>query len=139
MTIKLNNNRQWLEQMVKREDYGSVSAGGLSLKTRRRSRVLVTAQERSAFHRLVRQWKQDTEFTSSTSAMAIHPAYQSIIGLGQKAIPLLLNELKHDPDHWFWALKSITRADPVPAEDIGRLERMADAWLAWGKEEGYIS
>ena len=71
--------------------------------------------------------------------MAVHPAYQSIIGLGEKAVPLLLDELRRDPDHWFWALKSITRVDPVPAEDIGRLQRMADAWLAWGKDEGYIS
>ena len=29
MTIKLTNNRKWLERMARGENYGSVSAGGL--------------------------------------------------------------------------------------------------------------
>lgn len=70
--------------------------------------------------------------------MAMHPAYQQIIGMGPVAIPLLLRELQKSPDHWFWALKAITDVDPVPASERGRQKQMAAAWLRWGKEHGYL-
>src|ERR1700687_4065288 len=66
------------------------------------------------FRELARQWKEATEFTSSTTQMVMHPAYQQIIGMGREALPFLLAELRRKPDHWFWALKAITGEDPVP-------------------------
>ncbi len=89
------------------------------------------------FQELVRQWKRATEFTSSSTEMVLHPAYQQIIGMGPAALPLLIRELRRDPDHWFAALKSISGDDPVPAEDWGRVPRMVQAWLAWGEQHGY--
>jgi hypothetical protein len=70
--------------------------------------------------------------------MAMHPAYQQIIGLGNEAVPLLLRELKKEPDHWFWALKAITGVDPVEPTQRGRVKEMAGAWLRWGKEQELI-
>ena len=52
------------------------------------------------------------------------PSYQRIIGLGSAVVPLLLRELERQPDHWFWALKAITGADPVPAASRGKLHEM---------------
>lgn len=89
------------------------------------------------FAELVERWRRDTQWTSSVEEMAMHPAYQRIIGMGSKALPLLLRELGEAPDHWFWALKAITGCDPVPPEDRGRVERMAEAWLRWGRGRGY--
>lgn len=89
------------------------------------------------FQDLVREWKTATPLTSSITEMATHPAYQQIIGMGKEAIPLILKELQQDPDHWFWALKAITREDPVPAADRGKLRPMTHAWLAWAKDHGY--
>ena len=88
------------------------------------------------FHSLARTWRNDVAFTSSVAEMSMHPAYQRIIGMGLAVVPLLLCELETEPDHWFWALKAITGEDPVKPEDQGRLQRMADAWLKWGKEQG---
>jgi hypothetical protein len=89
------------------------------------------------FHRLAAQWKAQRGPTSSITELVMHPAYQQIIGLGPAAVPWLLAELEHDPDHWFWALKSITMVDPVLAADRGNLFKMAEAWLKWGSEQGY--
>ncbi len=91
------------------------------------------------FERLATQWKRQRGPTSSISEMALQPAYQQIIGLGPVAIPLLLQELEHAPDHWFWALKSITGEDPVLAEHRGHLRAMAEDWLTWGREHGYVT
>ena len=89
------------------------------------------------FNQLVQSVLSETQAESSTNRIALHPAYQQIIGLGQPAVPLLLREVEKRSGRWFWALKSITREDPVPAAARGRTKKMIDAWLAWGREKGY--
>jgi hypothetical protein len=91
------------------------------------------------FYRLKSQWEAETAFLPSISDIAMHPAYQQIIGLGFVAVPLILREMEKEPGHWFWALKSITGEDPVPHEHRGRINAMTEDWLLWGKEQGYIS
>jgi uncharacterized protein (DUF433 family) len=88
---------------------------------------------------LADEWKQTRQKTSSSIVkLAMHPAYQRIIGKGRAAIPFILRELQKVPDHWFWALTSITGEDPVAEEDRGDLEAMARAWVTWGREHGYV-
>ncbi|MEH1942661.1 MAG: hypothetical protein V7L01_20930 [Nostoc sp.] len=89
------------------------------------------------FTALVNQWRQENRGVSSTNQMSMHPAYQQIIGMGEAAIPLLLRELEKKTGRWFWALKSITREDPVPSEHRGNTKEMTKAWLDWGRQRGY--
>jgi hypothetical protein len=91
----------------------------------------------SQFEALARQWRSDTRFASSTTEIAMHPAYQRIIGLGPAAVPFILAELRREPGPWFWALAAITGADPVPQADRGKLDSMTQAWLAWGEAQGF--
>lgn len=89
------------------------------------------------FLNLAEQWRQERGPASSTTQLALCPSYQRIIGLGAAVVPLLLRELERRPDHWFWALKAITGADPVRPESRGKVLEMASQWLAWGREQGY--
>jgi hypothetical protein len=89
------------------------------------------------FRALMRGWREERGPTSSTTEMAMCPSYQRIIGLGPAIVPVILSELERDPDHWFWALKAITGADPVAPEHRGRLREMADDWINWGRKQGY--
>lgn len=91
----------------------------------------------SRFSTLAKEWKQATAATSSLTEKTMHPAYQQIIGLGPNVIPLLLRELAERPDHWFWALRAISGEDPVEPEQHGRIKKMAEAWLEWGRKQGY--
>ncbi len=90
------------------------------------------------FEMLKASWETETAVLSSITEIAMHPAYQQIIGMGPIAIPSILKELKKKPGHWFWALRAITGEDPVPPEQSGRMRQMAEAWLNWGKEQGYL-
>ena len=90
------------------------------------------------FVRLAQQWKQDTAFTSSVHKMSMHPSYQQIIGTGKPAIPLILEELRREPGHWFWALHAITGIDVIPPCDRGDIPKMTEAWLAWGRANGFL-
>jgi hypothetical protein len=92
---------------------------------------------KSRFDHLAAQWKQETRGLSSTTALSMNPAYQQIIGMGQAIIPLLLRELEARSGRWFWALKSITGTDPVPPEHQGQTRAMTEAWLTWGRGQGY--
>lgn len=85
------------------------------------------------FIRLRDQWKAETAHVSSTTRLVLHPAYQAIIGMGPDVVPLLLRELERRVDNWFWALHAITQADPADPGSQGDGEKIAKAWLAWGK------
>jgi len=94
------------------------------------------SQVEQTFQRLAREWREETAHHSSMTKWVMHPKYQSIIGLGPSVVPVLLRELRYNPDHWFWALQAITGEDPTRPEDAGDLQKMTEAWLKWAEEKG---
>lgn len=98
--------------------------------------VIETVGKRKTFQQLVSQWHKERGATSSPIEMTTCPAYLRIIGMGQDAIPFIMEQLRsnpEDPDHWFVALESITGEDPIPEEAYGDTVRMAELWLAWSE------
>jgi hypothetical protein len=103
-----------------------------------RREVRIDTEIEATFAGLARQWREETLFSSSVTDIVSNEAYLQIIGLGSRALPLILRELSKELDHWFVALMSITREDPVPPEDAGNMERMRQAWLELGEQRGWI-
>jgi|SRR6516162_1819058 hypothetical protein len=89
------------------------------------------------FQKLAAIWLAETAHISSTTDLVAHPAFQGIVNLGPAVVPLLLRELQNRPGHWHRALQRITGVDPVSPADRGNIGKAADAWLRWGKEQGY--
>ena len=89
------------------------------------------------FLKLKHEWEAGTAALSSITAIAMHPAYQQIIGMGPIVVPLIIREMVKEPNHWFWALKSITGEDPVTPEKRGRIKEMTEAWLLWWRKKGH--
>jgi hypothetical protein len=89
------------------------------------------------FETLASEWKEQVGGSSFVAEKTNHPAYQKIIEMGQVVVPFLLRELEQKPTHWFEALKAITGANPIQPEQRGRTKQMAQAWLNWGREQGY--
>ena len=90
------------------------------------------------FMELAKAWRKKATAMSSVRSMSALPEYQQIVGMGDAVVPLLLSDLAtNGPEHWFWALAAITRSNPVPGKAAGDLERMTEAWLRWGRKEGY--
>jgi hypothetical protein len=90
------------------------------------------------FVSLAEKWYLETLHSSGYLDKVLHPAYQRIIGLGKEVIPFILRELQDEPSEWFWALRALTGEDPTTKEPAGNREKLAEAWLNWGKENGYI-
>ena len=91
------------------------------------------------FNSLAKQWQNDVAGLSSMSQMTKHSAYQEIINLGKDVIPLLLEDLEKNPLYWLTALHNITGENPIKPEQKGRIKLMAQAWIDWGKNKGYIA
>ncbi len=93
---------------------------------------------RERFKRLLSEWRKEAALLPSATTMAMLPSYQEIIGMGEPALPLILNELKDKPTHLFWALRAISGIDPVPPENRGRIDKMVEAWINWGRQKKII-
>ena len=124
-------DREQLQQVFEFIEQLSLSQESAIARTNQKTELETT------FHSLVEQWKSETRGISSTEQMSVHPAYQQIIGMGRDVIPLLLRELENNSGRWFWALKSISREEPVMPEQRGKTKEMITAWLNWGREKGY--
>ena len=92
---------------------------------------------RERFGELAAAWERDTRFLSNIDRIVEHPAYRQIIELGPSAVPLILERLRRQPDHWFHALRAITGQEPAPC-DPGDMGRLAATWLEWGEARGLI-
>ncbi len=109
----------------------------MSLPDRFQDNQAVADRCRWEVERLADEWERTRPRGVDVTAMAEHPAYQRIVKLGIPAVPWLLARLERRPNHWFLALSAITGADPVPVESQGNMKAMTDAWLKWGRENGY--
>lgn len=85
------------------------------------------------------KWKLETKYLSITQKIVEHSAYQKIIEMGEYSVPHILNEIqKGEVDYnWNFALRAITKADPVK-KGSDSYEEINNDWLAWGKNEGII-
>ncbi len=90
------------------------------------------------FRSLAQQWRTETQWLSSSTEIAMHPAYQAIIGMGAEVLPMILDDLRHNSGHWYWALKAISNEDPVVPRDRGSIKKMKSAWLEWGHTKGLL-
>jgi hypothetical protein len=99
----------------------------------------VTADERATleqrFHEEAEKWDLETGHLSSPNQRMMHPSYQAILGMGQQhrdeIIGLLIQDMKANRRHWFWALSYLAQTNPIKPEDAGRIDRMIDAWVRW--------
>jgi hypothetical protein len=104
--------------------------------------VMDAATERwLRFQGFAKQWREERGVRSSITEAAMLPSYQKIVGMGEIAVPLILQQLRsegNEPDQWFWALRAITAANPIPPSAQGNFRAMAAAWLKWGDDQGYV-
>ena len=92
--------------------------------------------QEAAFRALTKEWHVERGVSSSITEIAMCPAYQRIIAMGEPAVLLILRQMESEgdePDMWFWALRAITNVDPITDDIRGDVVAMAGAWLDWGR------
>jgi hypothetical protein len=84
------------------------------------------------FQYLAEQWRKDTGHYSILARRYSHPAYRTIIAMGDSVVPLILRELARRPDRWFDALSTLTGENP--GQGARTFDEGVQAWLRWGRE-----
>ena len=97
-----------------------------------------TAEDAEKFERLANQWREETRSLSSDSDIVANFAYHQIMGMGERALPLIFLEMEAHGGRWFWALRAITGENPVSPEDRGNVRRMTETWIRWARERDYV-
>ncbi|MXW45478.1 MAG: hypothetical protein F4109_07275 [Gammaproteobacteria bacterium] len=93
--------------------------------------------DRQRFTELADRWEKDTVFLSNSDRKAAHPAHREIVDMGESMVPLILERMRSQGGHWFYALRAITGANPIQPADRGNVSAMQEAWLEWGRFNGY--
>ena len=89
------------------------------------------------FQQLASEIEEDCIMLSSPTQIALHPAYQEIIGMGNAILPLLIKRLTEFPTMWFWALEAIAGINPVRKDHRGSVPYMIQDWNSWARENGH--
>lgn len=90
---------------------------------------------------LVHNLAEQTHVMSSVHSMQRTQAYKELLAHGQEAVPTLLRalEVQHLAIIPIIALlNQITGTNPVLPADAGKVEKMRQAWLAWGQMNNLI-
>jgi hypothetical protein len=90
------------------------------------------------FQSLVKKWKEETFFISSTSKLYSHEAYVGIIAMGKHGLPFVLNELKNNGGRWFYALRFMAGDEGKEVPSTKDYETAKASWLEWGYKHNYI-
>jgi hypothetical protein len=93
---------------------------------------------RGEFRELADQWHEDTQFLSSPSDIAMHPAYQTIMAKGWAALPYILEDLQEFGGQWYWALHFIVGDKGPQIEPDWTTRQIKAAWFDWGRARGYL-
>lgn len=93
--------------------------------------------KKAKFRKLAQQWKSETGHFSVVGKRYKHPAYKAIIDIGSAAVPLILEEMRREPDRWFDALERITKTNP--AANSKTFYEAIDDWISWGAAHQLIA
>ena len=87
----------------------------------------------------VQSLRRETSVLSGPARQNHH--YQSLVVVGEEAVPVLLRELVRDPS---WQLVSVLSeivgegSPSIQEDERGYIYRIVDKWHLWGIKKGYL-
>lgn len=87
------------------------------------------------FNEYKENWLRETKFISNMTEITNNYYYQQIILLGENVIPLIIQDLKYEENHWFYALEKILSFTPIKNEHKGIYNLMKLDWLNYLEEK----
>ena len=85
------------------------------------------------------KWHREILNESTIQGMTSNVNYLGVISLGYDVVPHILKDLKARPAPWFLALEVLTNRNDIGKKYAGNFRKIADAWLAWGTDNGLLN
>lgn len=86
------------------------------------------------FRELADKWYEEIGGDSSLTRINSNLNYLRIIKLGERVIPLIIEELEKEPAPWFLALQVLSERDDIGQDTPGDFSKITKAWLDWSKD-----
>ena len=84
-----------------------------------------------------KKWYVETRFSSNLTDIVGNRNFQQIVSLGNKVVPIILNELKNKPSNLVWALNIILN-QKISKRPISIAEA-SKSWVLWGRKAGLVT
>jgi hypothetical protein len=96
--------------------------------------------DQEVFNNLKEKLKKETCHSSFLEDYYHNPNYLQIIGMGEKALPYIFNDLNNKGSllEWIVALMSITRENAMLQLCHPSKEEAKQIWIDWGVKHGYL-
>jgi hypothetical protein len=119
-------------------DYVVVTQSIKEAETQENKKREVEAEKtREKFTNLANEWKEATSHFSLSRQQIGHRSFLKIIAMGDKAVPFILEDLRHCPmEGWLTALEVIT--DENAASKATSYREAVKCWIDWGMDKGYL-
>ncbi|HXS35943.1 MAG TPA: hypothetical protein VN721_04545 [Flavipsychrobacter sp.] len=98
-----------------------------------------TAHIAHYFKSLVSRVIDECYLTASPTKMISNTSFNTIVGMGENVIPLLIEQLDFTPMCWIPALNLITKTNPIKEENQGIVSNMVNDWKKWAIDNGYTN
>ena len=84
--------------------------------------------DEALFYSYLDQWREETKFMSSVTAITRHPCFLRIVEMGGNAVPFIVSEIGREPSNLVWALNAIFH------KTIGKGKTVTEACRLWTAE-----
>lgn len=86
------------------------------------------------FEDAVSKWRAETAHLSLMNDKMSNDHFTKIVDWGWKAVPLIIEEIRSNPDLLFVTLHLITGENPTVGVPAGDMRGMIAAWLTWAEQ-----
>ncbi len=89
------------------------------------------------FESLAKEWEAHCDSHREASNPYVflnHPSFESLVGLGRAAVPLIIERYREGSVFWGAALRRITGVTTFGDGVVGNLEATRRGWLQWWDE-----
>jgi len=86
-------------------------------------------------HRLVQQFHRESMFVSSVVELTQLESYQALRDIGNRAVRVLISDLRETPSMLVNLLGEITGENPVRPDSIGNVVSVTRDWINWYDRE----
>ena len=92
---------------------------------------------KTQFESLKNKWYSEIMFVSNPNIIVENANYKKIIELGINVVPFLVKDMKENNTHWFVALQSILKVNPIKPEHNGFVKMMVNDWAEYLEKSNF--
>ena len=89
-----------------------------------------------SFYAVLNRWQSETSLLSDPDKITSHPSFRALVKNAEVVTPLIIEEIKRYPSFLVWVLDDAYGEAPYAPDEVGDIDAMTEAWIAWAENNG---